>query len=138
MIAPKSDKNASQFLKDKSGQILTSVIVFIAFGLSVIALSSILTIINLQNTAKNIISVQALSYAEAGVEDAILRLIRDPAYPGGVATLDSATVAVTISGDAINKTVTSTATYNGFTKKIVVVASLANNKLTLVSWKQGI
>ena len=125
-------------LKDKSGQILTSVIVFMAFGLSVIALSSILTIINIQTTAKNSTSAQALGYAEAGAEDAVLRLIRDPTNSGGTTSLESAIVTVIVSGDAVNKTITSTATYNGFTKKIVAQVSLANNKLTLVSWKQEI
>lgn len=138
MMALEATFNARRVLKNSSGQILTSVIVFMAFGLSVIALSSILTIINIQTTAKTGISAQALSYAEAGAEDAVLCLIRDPAYSGGTSALDSATVSVTVSGDPVNKTITSTATYNGFTKKIVAQVSLANNRLTLVSWKQVI
>lgn len=124
--------------RSRSGQILTSVIVFMAFGLSIIALSSVLTIVNIQNTAKNSMSAQALSYAEMGAEDALLRLIRDPDYPGGTLFIDSATIAVNVSRDTTNKTVTSTATYRGFTRKVVVQVSLANNKLTLISWKQQI
>lgn len=122
--------------KNERGQILTSVIVFMAFGLSVIALSSVLTIINIQNTAKNSQSVQALNYAEAGAEEAVLRMIRDPAYPGGALLIDEVSVSIGVAGDAANKTVTSTASYTGFTKKIRVTVSLANNKLTLISWKQ--
>ena len=136
MIALKATCSTRWVLKNKSGQILTSVIVFMAFGLSVIVLSSILTIINIQITAKNSVSTQALGYAEAGAEDAVLRLIREPTYSGGTTSLESASVTVTVSGDAVNKTITSTATYNGFTKEIVATVSLANNKLTLVSWKQ--
>lgn len=121
---------------NKSGQILTSVIVFMAFGLSVIALSSVLTIINIQNTAKYSESTRALNYAEAGAEEAVLRIIRDPNYPGGTLPLDTANVNMQIVGDASNKTVTSTAVYNGFTKRIQVQVSLADDKVSLVSWKQ--
>ncbi len=122
--------------KNTGGQILTSVIVFMAFGLSVIALSSVLTVINIQNTAKISQSAQALNYAEAGAEEAVLRLIRDPAYLGGTLLIDSVSVSISITGDVVTKTIISTAGYNGFTKKIQAQVNLANNKLTLVSWKQ--
>jgi len=121
---------------NKSGQILTSVIVFMAFGLSVIALSSVLTIINIQSTAKNSESTKTLSYAEAGAEEAILRLVRDPGYSGGTLLIDDVSVLVVVTGDAVNKTISSTAAYNGFTKKIEAAVSLADSKVSLLSWKQ--
>lgn len=124
-------------MRKDSGQILTSVLVFMAFGLSVIALSATLTIINIQNTGKLSRSEQASVYAEAGAEEAILRLIRDPGYSGGTLALSSdATIAIQIATNDTSRTVTSTATYSGFTKKIQAVVSLANSKATLISWKQ--
>ncbi|PIS22322.1 hypothetical protein COT50_02560 [candidate division WWE3 bacterium CG08_land_8_20_14_0_20_41_10] len=124
-------------MRKDSGQILTSVLVFMAFGLSVIALSATLTVINIQNTAKLAQSEQASNYAEAGAEEAILRLIRDPAYSGGSLPLSADTViGITVTGVGDSRTIISTATYNGFTKKVQAVVSLANNKATLVSWKQ--
>ena len=124
-------------MRKDSGQILTSVLVFMAFGLSVIALSATLTVINIQNTAKLAQSEQASNYAEAGAEEAILRLIRDPAYSGGSLSLSADTViGITVTGVGDSRTIISTATYNGFTKKVQAVVSLANNKATLVSWKQ--
>jgi len=124
-------------VRKDSGQILTSVLVFMAFGLSVIALSATLTVINIQNTAKLAQSEQASNYAEAGAEEAILRLIRDPAYSGGSLPLSADTViGITVTGVGDSRTIISTATYNGFTKKVQAVVSLANNKATLVSWKQ--
>ncbi|MBU1970320.1 hypothetical protein KJ605_00875, partial [Patescibacteria group bacterium] len=118
------------------GQILTSVLVFVAFGLSVIALSAALTIISMQNTAKYPQSEQALGFAELGVEEAMLRLIRDPAYAGGALLIEDASIFLEISGDAETKTITSNASYSGFNKKVQVQVSLANHKLTLLSWKQ--
>ena len=86
-------------MRKDSGQILTSVLVFMAFGLSVIALSATLTVINIQNTAKLAQSEQASNYAEAGAEEAILRLIRDPAYSGGSLPLSADTViGITVTG----------------------------------------
>lgn len=121
---------------NNGGQVLTSVIVFMAFGLSVIALSAVLTIINIQNTAKNTQSAQALTYAESGAEEGVLRLLRDPGFAGGTLVIDGISVPISVSGDAVNKTVTSTASFNGFTKKIQATVSLANEKLVLLSWKQ--
>jgi hypothetical protein len=123
--------------KNSSGQILTSVLVFMAFGLSIVALSATLTIISMQNTAKYSQSEQASIYAEAGAEEAVLRLIRDPSYSGGnfpVATGATVVIQVATSGEI--RTITSTATYNGFTKKVLAQVNLANSKVTLVSWKQ--
>lgn len=123
--------------RSTKGQVLTSVVVFMAFGLSVIALSAVLTVINIQNTVKSTQSVQVLNYAEAGAEDGMLRLLRNPGLLGETPlVIDGVSVSVVITGDAVNKTITSTASYNGFTKKVQVTASLANDKLTLVSWKQ--
>lgn len=124
-------------MRKDSGQILTSVLVFMAFGLSVIALSATLTIVNIQNTAKFAQSEQASNYAEAGAEEGILRLIRDPAYSGGNLSLSAdSVIVISVSGVGATRTVTSTATYNGFTKKVQAEVSLANNKVSLVSWKQ--
>jgi hypothetical protein len=123
--------------KNDSGQILTSVLVFMAFGLSVIALSATLAIISMQNTAKYAQSEQASNYAEAGVEEAILRLMRDQNYVGGSVPISadaSVVTQVTVNGE--NRTIISTAIYNGFTKKALAQVSLANNKVTLVSLKQ--
>ncbi|MFA5776465.1 MAG: hypothetical protein WC988_02840 [Patescibacteria group bacterium] len=124
-------------MRKDAGQILTSVLVFMAFGLSVIALSATLTIINIQNTAKLAQSEQASNYAEAGAEEAILRLIRDPSYTDGSLPISTdSVIGIVVTGTGDDRTITSTATYNGFTKKVLAQVSLANNKVTLVSWKQ--
>lgn len=121
---------------DNRGQILSSVLVFMAFGLSVIALSAALTIINIQNTSKYIESANTLNYAEAGAEEAIIRLIRDSNYNGGSFTLGTASISVSVTGAAPNKTVVSTATCNGFVSKIQLTLTVSNGKISLVSWKQ--
>jgi len=125
-------------LQKSGGQILTSVIVFVAFGLSVIALSAILTIINLQNSMKNIESLNCLSFAESGVEEALLNLLRDPSYTGGTFSVDSAEVIVTVSTNAGVSTINSKAIYNGFTRSIVATASIENMELSLLSWSESL
>lgn len=121
---------------NSNGQILTSVIVFVAFGLSVIAMSAVLTIINIQNSANNAQSLQALVYAETGTEEAVINLIRNPSYAGGTFTMGSTSVVVTVSGGISDKTILSTANYNGFTKKIESHVNLSNNTVVITSWRQ--
>lgn len=118
------------------GQVLTSVIVFMAFGLSVIALSAALTIVHMQNTLKYSESARSLNYAETGIEEALLRLVRDPAYLGGSLLIDTTSVSISVADDTGGKGVTSTAIYNGFTKKIYAVINLDNSRVTLLSWKE--
>jgi hypothetical protein len=129
MIVPKRKKT-------QPGQILVSVIIFMALGLTVIAMSAALTVINLQNTMKYSESAKALSYAEAGAEEGILRLIRDPTYSGGTLPLDAISVTISVVTNGTNKDVTSTAIYNGFTKKILARISLVGDKATLLSWDE--
>ena len=125
-------------LQKSGGQILTSVIVFVAFGLSVIALSAILTIINLQNSMKNIESLNCLSFAESGVEEALLNLLRDPSYTGGTFSVDSAEVIVTVSTNASVSTINSKAIYNGLRRWVVATASIENMELSLLSWSESL
>lgn len=131
MIAPK-------MYRKKSGQVLTSVVVFVAFGLSVIALSAVLMVINMQNTLKYTESGNCLNHAEAGVEEAVLRLLRDPTYSGGTMLLEGVTTTVTVSGTDTDKSILAVATYNGFAKKVLATVSLAGDKVSLLSWKEVI
>lgn len=123
-------------VKKQPGQVLVSVLIFMSFGLVIITMSAALTVINMQNTMKYAESARALNYAEAGAEEGIMRLIRDPSYSGGTLPLDSAVITLTVLTNGTNKTLTSTAVYNGFTKKVLVQLSLAGGIVSVTTWNE--
>ena len=92
-------------------------------------------------------SFSAESVATAGVEDALLRLDRNPAFPSGssvtstyTVTSGSATATVTVTNPSTTgqATILSVATVAGHTKKIQVV--IAENpdtgQSTIISWTE--
>lgn len=73
--------------------------------------------------------------AEAGIENAILRLIRDPVYTGETLSVDNATVLIAVTGSN-PKTITATATNGNFKRAIEVQMTLTSGFYTLSGWKE--
>lgn len=77
----------------------------------------------------------AYSIAESGVENALLRLLRNPSYTGEVLTIGSGTATITVTGGT-TKTIISKGTIGNFERSIQVVATYTNNVLTVTSWDE--
>lgn len=73
--------------------------------------------------------------AEAGIENAILRLIRDPIYTEEQLTIDNATVDITVS-PGNPRTITSVATNGNFKRTVQVQMTLTSGYYTLSGWKE--
>ena len=118
--------------KSQKGHILVTLLFFMVISISII--TSIVFIAF--NTLKSGSSMEqgTLAYyaAETGVENALIRLVRDPAYSGETFTLDQGSVLIEVSGDVI----TSTATIGNSIKKIQVETVYNNNILEISTWKE--
>lgn len=73
--------------------------------------------------------------AETGIENAMLRLLRDPSYTGESLVVDDATVTISVTGGS-NKTITSQASLENFSKKIEVQTEYTEGVLTIISWSE--
>ena len=125
--------------KTKKGQALVSLIVFISIAMIII--SAMVTIIA-SNSILNSINQQSLQVkqaAENGIENALLNLLRNPAYTGEIldATLNGYLSVVTVSGDSINKTITSTSAASNYQWKIISKINYNENILTIISWQDS-
>jgi len=125
--------------KTKKGQALVSLIVFISIAMIII--SAMVTIIA-SNSILNSINQQSLQVkqaAENGIENALLNLLRNPAYTGEIldATLNGYLTVVTVSGDSINKTITSTSAASNYQWKIISKINYNENILTIISWQDS-
>ena len=118
----------------KTGQALVSLLVFIATATIITAAATTVTIINSQTTGKFAHGEVALTIAQAGADNAILRLLRDPNYSGETdLSIGNGTATITVSGSSV-KTIIAEGKDGNFIRKIQVVGTLVNNTFTVSSW----
>jgi hypothetical protein len=129
----KKESRQSNFYQ--SGQALLLLMIFLSVSIIITSAAAMVTVINLQSTSKFETSRLAYSVAESGIEDALLRLLRDPSYTGGTVTINGGTATITVTGDT-TKTITSEGVLNNFHRKIQVLGSYNNTVFTISSWNE--
>ena len=122
-------------MRRQRGQALITLLFFMIIAISVITTAVILLIVNSRTTSKTERGIQAYYVAEAGAENAVLRLLRNPNYTGETVTIGEGSATITIAGTD-PKTITSTGVVGDFAKKVQVVVSYTNNILAVTSWKE--
>ena len=126
-------------MKKKHGQALLLLIILAAMATTITAGGVRGTIINSQTTSKYAIGQEALSVAEAGAENAILKLLRNPSYSGSIiieiVPVGNESANVEISGSP-TVTIVSTGQVGNFIRRIQVTGNYSNNQFTLTSWQQ--
>lgn len=122
----------SHFRK-QDGQTLVTLLVFSVMAISVAAAAVAIMINTSRATHITESRVRVMGAAESGVENAIIRLIRDPGYTGETLILDDNTIIIVVSGTD-TKTIRSTANNGFFQQTIQATASYVDNRLTVTSW----
>jgi len=123
-------------MKKNSGHILVILLFFMVLAVTVITASVSLMILTSSSTNLFISGNQAREIAEAGIENALIRLLRDPNYSGeNDLTVGNGSVDITVMG-ASSKTITATGELDNRIKKIEVQANINNNILTISSFKE--
>lgn len=121
--------------KSQSGQTLIVLLVFMIIAITVTTATIALTVNNSKATSKEEASMTALSVAEGGAENAVLRLLRDPDYSGETLTIGDGTAKISIlNGDPIVATVEGQ--YNDYIRKVQLTASYTNGFFRILSWKE--
>jgi type II secretory pathway component PulK len=136
-------------MKLKRGQTLVVLLIFVIIMMTMTSAAVIIMILNSQGASKFQQGFETQQIAESGVENALIRLLRDPNYTGTdykppgattgepVLSVGGGTVTTTVTGAGTsNLTITSTATNGNFVRKIQATATYNSNILTLTSWKE--
>lgn len=128
----------------QQGQSLISLLFFMVIGITVIAAATIIltTDILAASTAEQ--STMAYYAAEGGIEDALLRTLRNPTLdthlsPYLITTTDgTARVSITesVSGGTITDTIVSIGTNGSTARKIQAVTGYVAGKRTVTSWSE--
>lgn len=118
------------------GQALITLLFFVAIGTIVTSAAIIILFDNSLNTVR--FSEGTLSYytAESGIEDALLRIIRNPSYAGETLTLPEGEIVITVTNNLGIYTINSTSTVGDSIRKIEAIADYTNYVLTVTSWKE--
>ena len=123
---------------NQKGQTLVSLLIIIVVTILAVA-SAIVSASLSSTTAITTISDKVYYSAETGAEEALIKLLRDPSYPGETLGLSGINVEITVSSPSpTEKVITSIASTNSIKRRVDVSVQFLNNILTVTSWDEMI
>ena len=117
------------------GQTIILLLVFVLVAIIVTTASIISMSVNIQASEKVATGTATYDLAESGAENAMIKLLRDPAYSGENLQLSQGNLQITITGTN-PKIIISAATINNYVRKIEVTVDTTNNVLSVIAWKE--
>jgi len=130
-------KKTKKMKPKESGAIALITVVVVGFVTLLLALSiSLAGFGELKMGFQEGKSAQVYYVAEACMEEAGLRLKRDSNYSGGSLTVGDKSCTIVISANGGERTVTATAGFDNFVRKIEMVVSIVPRGLNVTSWKE--
>lgn len=122
-------------MKNQKGQTLVILLTYMVIAVIVTTASIALIINSATGTDKVYQGSTSLDIAESGAETAMIKLLRNPNYPGETINIQGGQAEITVTGSN-PKTVVSKGTINNFTKTIEVIVDTSNNTVVATSWKE--
>lgn len=122
-------------MKNQNGQALVSLLVFMVIAIVITTGAIFVLISGSVNTSKITQGSDALSIAEAGAENALIRLLRNTSYTGETLVLENGQAVITVTG-ANPYTIRSVGTHGNFKRTVEVTVQFVNNEMTLTGWEE--
>ncbi len=119
----------------EKGQALITLLFFILISLTITTGAIIIIIINSISVGRFQEGALAYYAAESGIENALLRLLRDPNYTGETLTIGEKTAIITVTGSN-PKTVVVVGLNGNFKRTVSAQMSYNNGYYTFSSWKE--
>lgn len=121
---------------NNNGQALVVLLVFMVVSIIMTTMAVALVIINATAASEVEQGDMALKLAESGAENALIRLVRDPAYTGTETTslAGGTTIATVSAGNPI--IIKSSGIYGQFVRKASVSAGFVDTVLTVQHWQE--
>ena len=117
---------------NQKGQVFVTLLFFVIIGVTIISAETIVLFTNILSGSTEEQGANAYYVAESGIEEALLRLNRNPGYAGGVLTVGQGNAVVQVG----NGIITATGTYGSTVKKIEVQIVNNDGALRIVSCKE--
>ena len=125
-----------KYITNNRGNALITLLFFALITIIVTSAAIVMLMINSGAVTTVQQGNDAYSIAESGVENALLRLLRNPSYTGEVLTIGNGAATITVTGGP-TKTIISKGKIGNFERSIQVVATYTNNVLTVTSWDEA-
>jgi Tfp pilus assembly protein PilX len=119
-----------------SGQVMITMLYIMVIGMLVTTGAAYALISNTQSSTTYELGSRAMLAAESGLENAVLRLIRDPAYTGEVLIIDAQSTATISVSTASGTIITSQGDTNGVVRHMQAEIGYTGSVLTINSWKE--
>lgn len=117
------------------GQALITLIFFVLIAVTITSGAIIMLAVNSSSFGKFQEGNVAYYSAESGIENAILRVIRDSLYTGETLVADGLNVAITVTG--VNpKIVTAESSHGNFKRKVKVEMNYNSGYYNIGKWKE--
>jgi len=118
---------------------LITVLIFGALAMIVIIFGITLMVIQTDSGRQFFAAQKALTLAESGMENALIRLLRNPNYSGEILTLPTGTATIVVSNSGTNKIVTVTADTGELlnsSRTIEVIVVEEEGRSAVESWRE--
>ena len=119
----------------QKGQALITLLFFVLISLTITSAAIIIIIINSISVSSFQEGTLAYYTAESGVENALLRLLRDPNYTGETLAIGGGTAVITVVGSN-PKTVVSVGQNGNFKRTIQAQMDYNSGYYTFSNWKE--
>jgi hypothetical protein len=117
------------------GQTLITLLFFIVISVTVVSAAVVMILVNSRAASSLEQGMDAYYIAESGIENALLRILRNPAYAGESMTVDGGTAEINVSGSG-PYTIVSTGRVGDHMKRVQVVADYVAGELQVQSWRE--
>jgi hypothetical protein len=116
------------------GQAMVTVLFICIIGMSIMtgAMYAVYNAIGLSSESE--LGLLARSSAETGIENALIRFIRDPSYTGETMQLDDDRRVIITAGGTPKTTITATGSVGSVTRRIQAIVYYNNKVFTIESW----
>lgn len=118
--------------RGQKGAALVTLLFFVIIGITIISAEAIVLYTNILSASNTEQGLSAYYAAESGIEEGLIRLIRNPGYNGSTIAVGSGNVVIQVS----SSTIIATGRYGNTTKKIQAETTRNNGVLTITSWKE--
>jgi hypothetical protein len=120
----------------KSGQALVILLVFMVVATTVTFAAVGLTVSGSQSSTRQELGAEVYTIAESGVENGLIRLLRDPDYPGETLTVGNGTATIVVDTVGNTSTITATGRVDNFVRVVRVTTVTSGGVLTVSSWQE--
>jgi type II secretory pathway component PulK len=118
-----------------AGQTIIALLIFMLLAMTLCLSATMIVVIQAQGDAAAQNSEQALQYAQAGIENALVRLERNATYTGETLTLGSGTATISVSGSS-TVTIVSVGAVQSIKRTLTTTVTNTNSVISLNSWSE--